>query len=122
MCVYLSLEYTEDFFLGRAIGRVMCLSDVFLPNKENLYFFSLLKNDTRTRTKSNARYCSMYQLCVCVCVCVCACVRACVVRARLCEETARRVVSFVNQTRAFRVSFQSVKNGKSEQKSDTRAR
>jgi hypothetical protein len=89
-CVSLSLEYTDAFFLGRAIGRVMCLSDVFLPNTENLYFFSLLKNDTKTRAQNQT--CAIILLDVPI-MCVC----ACVVRARLCEETAR-VVSFKSNT------------------------
>ena len=87
----------------------MCLSDVFLPNtRENLYFFSLLKNDTLYAHKIKLeRYCSMYQLCV---WCVCVCVRACVVRARLCEETAR-VGSF--KSKHMCLGFQSPnKNGK----------
>ena len=73
-CVSLSLEYTDAFFLGRAIGRVMCLSDVFLPNKENLYFFSL-KNDTHAHKIKRALLLDVPIMCVCVCVCVYVCVR-----------------------------------------------
>ena len=78
----------------------MCLSDVFLPNKENLYFFSL-KNDTHAHKIKRAILLDVPIMCVCVCVCV----RVRVVRARLCEEQTARVVSFVNQTQVFRVSI-----------------
>jgi len=86
-CVYLSLEYTDDF-LGRANWpRVSLSSDVFLPNKENLYSFLSKTTQKQNQTRAADRYTNY----MCMCMRVCAC--ACVVRALLCEEQTARVPS-----------------------------
>jgi len=89
-CVYLSLEYTDDF-LGRANWpRVSLSSDVFLPNKENLYSFLSKTTQKQNQTRAADRYTNY----MCMCMRVCAC--ACVVRALLCEEQPRVVLNQYN--------------------------
>lgn len=86
----------------------------FSPTQKTFISF-LFSKTTHARAQNQTRdiaRCTNY-------VCVYVCVRACVVRARLCEETAR-VVSFKNQTQVFRVTVREKRQKAT--KSDTHAR